>query len=605
MSTQPGPARFSFSALREAWWHWPAATDALSAEGRARLLDMSFAGLRYSSTVVATVSMPLILFLRRYQDTTALWLWLAGCMALAAGVWWLYARYRRERLSAPPAALCRAWQPWLGRIALAYGAALTGPLLLTLGRVPLEFTLFLYVVLVGVTAANVTHHTPVIGVFWRFLLMTWSVALLALPWTIPAHWPYFAPIGVLFVLGMARHAITAQRFVVGQVALEERSQQLAAEASAAHQAAEQALAERNRFLATASHDLRQPVHAMSMLTEAIRQRSRDPALAPLLADLQGSMAALGLMFNSLLDLSRIEAGTAPVRLQPVPLGALLDEAATLFRAQAARRGLRLRVHRPPPGAAVLADAALLRQALANLVHNALRYTPQGGVLLAARRAGARWRLEVWDTGIGVASADEAHIFSPYYRSRHAWQADDAGHGLGLAVVQRCATLIGADLGLRSRLGRGSRFWLDLPDAGGAAGEAAPIAAAAPARLQGRCLVLDDDPAVIAAWRVLLQGWGVDALCVGSGAELMAGLDAGFAPQVILCDERLRSGESGFDVLQAALARCPEACGAMVSGEFDSAALAKAEAEGYLVLRKPVEPAQLHALLARWLQPQPA
>lgn len=594
----------SLRVLREEGWQWPAATDSLSDEGRARLLDMSFAGMRYSSTVMATVAVPLILFLARYQDTALLWWWLAGCVGIAACVWWLHARYRAERRAGHAGATCQAWQPVLQRVALLYGVMLTGPLLLTLGHVPLEFSLFLYVVLVGVTAANVTHHTPVIEVFWRFLGATWGIALLAVPWTIPAHWPYFAPIGLMFVVGMARHAITAQRFVVEQVRLEERSQQLAEEASAAHRSAERALAERNRFLSTASHDLRQPVHAMSMLVEAIALQSREPRIAPLLADLRESMSALGLMFNSLLDLSRIEAGAEAVRAQPVALRPLLEEVATLFREQAARRGLALRLRLPPPAAIVNADPALLRQALANLVHNALRYTPHGGVLLAVRRRGPAWRLEVWDTGLGVASEEQHHIFSPHYRSQHAWQVDDAGHGLGLAVVQRCATLLGGTLGLHSGLGRGSCFWLALPVAGGEAmGACTATTGELPVlRLGGRCLVLDDDPQLRSAWQAMLSGWHIDARCVGSGAELMAALDAGFEPQVILCDERLRSGESGFDVLRAALARCPDASGAMVSGEFDSAALAEAEAEGYLVLRKPVEPAQLQALLVRWLSP---
>ncbi|RYF40113.1 MAG: sensor histidine kinase, partial [Comamonadaceae bacterium] len=217
------------------------------------------------------------------------------------------------------------------------------------------------------------------------------------------------------------------------------------------------------------------------------------------------------------------------------------------------------------------------------------------------------RIEVWDTGVGIAAADRERIFSPFYRNEHAWRIDSAGHGLGLAVVARCARLMDASLGFESRLGRGSRFWLRLPRAHPAlAGEAAaPLAPQTPAaplpRLSGTCLVVDDDPLVTAAWRQMLQAWGVQGFFAEDATQAFQLLDYGFHPQAILCDQRLRSGESGFDVLEALLARCPQASGAMVSGEFHSPDLQRAQSEGYLVLRKPVDLAQLHGVLARCFQ----
>ncbi|TPQ24706.1 response regulator, partial [Methylomonas koyamae] len=120
------------------------------------------------------------------------------------------------------------------------------------------------------------------------------------------------------------------------------------------------------------------------------------------------------------------------------------------------------------------------------------------------------------------------------------------------------------------------------------------------RLHGRCLVVDDEPQVRSAWEALLCAWGISAVCVASAGEAFAELDAGFAPDAIFCDQRLRSGESGFELLQALLERCPEAAGAMISGEFDSPALAQAEQEGYLVLHKPLEPEALYTLLRQFL-----
>lgn len=377
--------------------------------------------------------------------------------------------------------------------------------------------------------------------------------------------------------------------------------------AAAQQKALDALGEKNLFLATASHDLRQPVHAMSLMVEAISLRNSDPALRPLLTDLRSSMQALRHLFNALLDLSRLESGQPLGPSSPVDLKALLTDVVRQFREQASLGGLGLRLRLPRGDAWVKAEPLLLRQALANLVQNAIRYTPQGKVLVSVRPRSGQWMVEVRDTGIGIAAADQDRVFSPYYRGDRADRMDDAGHGLGLAVVARCAREMGATYGLQSRAGKGSRFWLRLPavaEAAGAQPSATPAlpphdAAAAPP-LRGRCLVLDDDPQVLKAWRTMFDAWGVTAAYVTTGTEAHAALDQGFTPDAIFCDQRLRGGESGFDVLCSLLARRPTARGAMVSGEFDAPALRTAEDEGYLVLRKPVDASEVHALLARWL-----
>ena len=391
--------------------------------------------------------------------------------------------------------------------------------------------------------------------------------------------------------------------------------------AAARRVAEDALAEKNLFLATASHDLRQPVHAMSLMVEAIGLRNGDPVLRPLLADLRTSMHAMNQLFNALLDLSRLESGQPLGAKGAVDLNAVLADVVRLFREQASLGGLALRLRLPRGGATVWAEPVLLRQALANLVQNAIRYTPRGKVLVSARPRGSDWLVEVRDTGIGIPAADQERVFRPYYQAdtvpertdgRPENRPGDAGHGLGLAVVARCAQQMGAAYGLQSRSGGGSRFWLRLPahastpataatPTGGPPGPGAQHQDAISVRpLQGRCLVLDDDRQVLKAWRAMLGAWGVAAAYASTAAEAHALLDDGFVPDAIFCDQRLRAGESGFDVLRALLARSPAARGAMVSGEFEAPALREAEDEGYLVLRKPVNPAELHAVLAQWL-----
>lgn len=211
--------------------------------------------------------------------------------------------------------------------------------------------------------------------------------------------------------------------------------------------------DKNQFLTTASHDLRQPVHAMGFLIEAILHRNRDDSLTPQLLDLQQSVRSVHLMLNSLLDLSKIESGNVLSAPTKVDIGALLDSVITLFREEANSRALRLCIRRPKRRIDVMGDPLLVRQSLINLIQNALRYTLQGGVLVAIRPRGDECMVEVWDTGVGIADEEKGKIFSPYYRPELAWKIDSAGHGLGLAVVARCAKLMKVKYGMQSIEGK--------------------------------------------------------------------------------------------------------------------------------------------------------
>ena len=413
-------------------------------------------------------------------------------------------------------------------------------------------------------------------------------------------------LNLLYGFAIYRHALTSHAFFIQQALLEEKSSRLAEQFRQAKEDAEQALLDKNQFLTTASHDLRQPVHAMGFLIEAILHRNRDDSLTPQLLDLQQSIRSVHLMLNSLLDLSKIESGNVLSAPAKVDIGVLLDSVITLFREEANSRALRLYTWRPKRRIYVMGDPLLVRQSLINLIQNALRYTLRGGVLVAIRPRGDECMVEVWDTGVGIADDEKGKIFSPYYRPELAWKIDSAGHGLGLAVVARCAKLMKVKYGMQSIEGKGSRFWMRFtqfageeiaPDSSPAYDHAATSVRYAP--LHGSCLVVDDDPLVTSAWESLMSIWGINVRCAASAEEAFAIIDDGFTPFAVLCDQRLRSGESGFDILKALFERLPDMSGAIVSGEFNSPVLLEAEQEGYLVLRKPLEPAKLHALLTQW------
>lgn len=578
-----------------------------STQGWLLLLEASFARLRLGMTVMPSMGLLFGLLLGWEGGPVApLLVWGGAYLPVLLFVRWGHRRYLHERTLRSPEDLLLTWTRRVRGLALAHGMGVSLSVVLPLGQASYEFMLLLYITLAGILAGNAAQMTATLAVYRMYFIGAVG-GLAMIPWAFPGQWPFILPMTLITAAVIYRSAVNSHRFFVRQVVLEERSRDLAERYREASQAAERALAEKNHFLTTAAHDLRQPVHAMALLAEAIALHGRGhPHIDHLLVQWRLSMRSVNHMFDALLDLSRIESGAVELRPAPVSLAALFEDLRTQFATDASARGLALRWHSPPPGAAVLADPALVRQSVANLVQNALRYTPEGGVLVGARRRGAHWRIEVWDTGVGVALHEQAQIYQAFYRPEHAWQVHRSGHGLGLAVVARCVALMQARQGLQSRLGKGSCFWLELPAAQQAAATLTTVPTAAPGTsppLRGRCLVLDDDPHVLNAWSTLLITWGIDVRLASNAAEAFAHLDTGFAPHSILCDQRLRSGESGFDVLRALLDRCPDARGAMVSGEYDSPELQTAQDEGYLVLRKPVDVDELHAVLSQWLRGQ--
>jgi signal transduction histidine kinase/CheY-like chemotaxis protein len=589
--------------------HMQPAAD-VPAEKHAQLLEMTHERLVYSFMAMPFVSVFAALFYTRHHLSWPMLIWALGYCAAYFFSRKRILQFQQDRERLPVEEFLAIWRKRLKRVAGLHGLALCGPLIFTANHPYFEFTTLWYLVMAAIVAGNATHQTPVLGIFIRFFNTSWNLGTVLAIVAYPKDWPFIMPMIMMFTFGIYRHALIAHQFFLQQVRLEDSGARLAAQFKQAKEVAETALAEKNQFLATASHDLRQPVHAMGMLIEALKQQNKDAALRPVLADLSGSLRSMSAMFNSLLDLSKIEAGVKQVNMQNVDIRAHVSDVVAQFSAEAVQRRLQLRVVLPSQAALAVCDVDLLRQIISNLLQNALRYTLRGGVLVALRSRGADWAVEVWDSGIGVAEETQRSIYLPFFRQEQAWHVNAAGHGLGLSVVARCAKLMDAPFGMQSRLGRGSRFWIQLRKSGMQVDAMAmqsdqPFRAkeVLPALNTGRCLIVEDDPQVTQAWRTLMQTWGIETAFATNSREAFTCLDAGFAPQVVFCDERLRAGESGFELLKAILKRVPQAHGIMVSGEFYSAALMQAEDEGYLVFRKPVDMGLIHDVLSRWLLPR--
>mgnify|MGYP000483907403 FL=1 len=581
--------------------------EGISPPAQIRLLNNTFLRLVFSFSAVPFVGIPFAIWIYMLGDDlgpTITWIIIYLLCAVAIRI--LHRRYQREAKDNIEKDVLRRWLPRINNIAFVHGLGISSLYLITPQTQNFDFFLLLNISIAAIVAANATHLTPVISTFTRFFFASWGVLNLGIIWRLDELMFIVLMLNLLYGFAIYRHALTSHAFFIQQALLEEKSSRLAEQFRQAKEDAEQALLDKNQFLTTASHDLRQPVHAMGFLIEAILHRNRDDSLTPQLLDLQQSVRSVHLMLNSLLDLSKIESGNVLSAPTKVDIGALLDSVITLFREEANSRALRLSTRRPKRRIYVTGDPLLVRQSLINLIQNALRYTLQGGVLVAIRPRGEECMVEVWDTGVGIADDEKGKIFSPYYRPELAWKIDSAGHGLGLAVVARCAKLMKVKYGMQSIEGKGSRFWMRFTQYAGEdiTLDTAPAcdSTATPVRyapLHGSCLVVDDDPLVTSAWESLMSVWGINVHCAASAEEAFAIIDEGFKPFAVLCDQRLRSGESGFDVLKALFERLPDMSGAIVSGEFNSPVLLEAEQEGYLVLRKPLEPAKLYALLTQW------
>lgn len=384
--------------------------------------------------------------------------------------------------------------------------------------------------------------------------------------------------------------------------LESRVAERTAELAEAKAEAERANAAKTRFLAAASHDLVQPLHAARLFLSAADRDALPAASAGLLDRIGDSLQAAEQLLSGLLDISRLDAGALPVRREHFPSAQVLTPLAREFEALAATRGLRFRYR--ASGALLHSDPALLRRVLQNFLGNAVRYTRQGGVLLGLRRRrGGALRIEVWDSGPGIPAAQQREIFEEFRRLQAQDAGGERGLGLGLAIAERAARLLGHPLTLRSVPGRGSMFAITVP-AGVADGVCAlpvPAERAGAAASEATILVLDNEPLALAALAALLERWGHRVLPAASGAEAEALVAAHPPPALLLVDYHLDDGESGIAVAARLRARwnAELPCVVITADPTREARDAAAE-QGHALLQKPVKPAALRALLQRLL-----
>jgi Na+/proline symporter/signal transduction histidine kinase len=377
--------------------------------------------------------------------------------------------------------------------------------------------------------------------------------------------------------------------------LERRVAERTTALSAAKAEAEQANLSKTRFLASASHDLLQPLHAARLFTSALSDRRQDA----LVGKVDASLRSVETLLGALLDVSKLDGGAVRPEISAFPIDTILTALDEEFTAIARERGIGFRM--VTSRLAVHSDPALLRRILQNFLANALRYTVRGRVLVGCRRRGTALRIDVWDTGPGIPEESFADIFQEFHRLE---PKPDSGRGLGLglAIVDRIARMLDHPVAVRSRLGHGSCFSVTVPIA-----QAAPAAAPRPLtrrrRSFGGALVIciDNDTAILEGMEALLGGWQCEVIGSAGVAETLTRLGER-VPDAVIADYRLDAGVTGLEALDQLFAHFGRALPSVViTADHTDAVRQAVEERGGHLLYKPVRPAALRALLERLVQ----
>jgi signal transduction histidine kinase len=355
---------------------------------------------------------------------------------------------------------------------------------------------------------------------------------------------------------------------------------------------------KTRFLAAASHDLRQPLHALGLLVAQLGADTKRSDRRRIVAQVGAAIAAMNGLFTALLDISKLDAGSVETDVTAFAIGPLLRRIEELFAADIREKSLRLRIM--PTTAWVRSDPVLLERILLNLVSNAVRYTKEGGILIGCRHRGDALRIEVWDTGIGIPQDQRQNIFREFYQVP-ASRAAGPGLGLGLAIVDRLCRLLQHPLELTSIPGKGSRFSITVPCA---LPQIQPIESEQPLRTLTEpfadklIVVIDDDKLVVDSMSGLLRTWGARVFGSSSSTATLTWLsESEEEPDLIISDYHLADGETGIAVIEHLRGACNAQIPALlITGDVSVERKQEAAARGYDLLLKPVPPMTLRAAL---------
>ena len=462
----------------------------------------------------------------------------------------------------------------------------------------LELFLIIILLLTGLSAAAALAYAAFLPAFYAYILPSYlplvTMALLA-----HTHMQVIIAIAIMIHAGAIIVFVRNLNDILAKsLHLRFANLDLVAELTTQKETAERANAAKTRFLASASHDLRQPVHALTLFADALQPEIGSIKGKSLLGNMGRSIDALNQLLGSLLDISKLDAAIVTPNLEHFALRSAFERLHAEYSPQAQTKGLALSVD--AGNVLVHSDPALLEAMLRNLISNAIRYTRAGSVQIACSRQAENVRIEVRDTGIGIPREQCQEIFREFYQLANPERDRSQGLGLGLAIVERLASLLQHRIELDSELGQGSCFAIVLP-----AGDPTAVVESATAPtyfgqrdVDGmRVVVIDDEAAVRAGMLAVLEGWGCETVLASSEGEALESLRERAPPHVIIADYRLRDDKTGAQAIEGLRREFGNDIPALIiTGDTDPARLREAQASGHALMHKPVQPGKLRAYL---------
>lgn len=549
--------------------------------------------------IIGITLMPMMMVLIMWQrvDHRLLIAWWAAALMVTAARLLINRAYARRRPTPPEAP---HWGRYYTYTALASG--LVWGIAAVLFFVPdsTAHQVFLFTSIVGLCAGSIILNSYWIASYYAFALPALALSSARLIFEGGLTYTGLAALTVMLGAVLILVAHRTRRSAWAAIRLRFENLDLVERLRAEKERAENASRDKTRFLASASHDLRQPVHALSLFADALRAEQSSERGKALLGDMGQSIRALNQLLESLIDISRLDADIVKPALTHFAMAPLLERLRFEYLPQARAQGLGLQMN--AGDSSVYSDPVLLEAILRNLIGNALRYTQSGNVEVTCGRRGEQAYIEVLDTGIGIPKEQQREIFREFYQLNNPERDRTKGLGLGLAIVDRLVSLLKHRIELQSASGQGSRFTIVLP-VGDPAALAKPTGETAAFEHQDvtgmRVLVIDDEVAVRKGMRAVLDDWGCTVLLAGSEDEALASLVGAAAPDAIIVDYRLRDGKTGVQAIEG-LRRATgvDIPALIVTGDTDPARLREAQASGHTLMHKPVQPGKLRAYLRR-------
>ena len=515
-------------------------------------------------------------------------LFINGVIAARIGLIVVFARVR------PPEDQYPKWGRYYLALAWLNGFAWGLPALV-LDDQQLTLVFFYTLVIGGFVAGAIPGLSFNIRAFYGFALLSAIPLIIRLFLWQEEFFQILGVLSLLFVMINIASARISSRRIKQQIQLEYENRQLVGRLQTEKERAERANEIKTRFLAAASHDLRQPLHAMGLFVDALDARIRFPEVRRIMDNLKLSTESLKGLLNSMLDISKLDAGTLKPDVSDINLSLLLDQLALEFGPQAASKGLKLRIR--ACDAWVRSDPIMLARILRNLLTNAIRYTQTGGVLVGCRSCDDNIRIEIHDTGPGIPAGEIEHVFEEFYQLENPERDRDKGLGLGLAIVKRLADLLQHELVVRSHPGKGSTFSITVPVARAAPHRETQTPAYRDDLAGALVVVIDDEAPVRNGMGEVLQGWGCRTVLADSAESALQQLKtANFVPDLIVADYRLREGKTGVEGIKRISTNVGREIPAIiVTGDIAPERMREAKESGYRLLHKPVSAASLRSL----------